>query len=213
MRLDKKPASRMASCLLSRKPLWLLSLVLAFQFSGCTTTRTEDDDTTNTFVRVTEMRAADDGQGDDLFSDVCILDTDTGICTVTNDNAQVLMSAQPKDLQSFDSRVQDIIFTRYRVTYIRSDGRNVPGVDVPHPFDGAANFRVPVDGTEVARVFMVVRPQAKLESPLLEMQGGGGSQVLSVLARIDFFGRDVAGRDLQVTGTLNITFADFAEEN
>lgn len=210
MRLNKEPASRRALCLLSRKPLWLLSLVLIVQFGGCQTS-TEDDDTTSTFVRVTEMRAADDSQGADLFSDVCILDTTTLVCTVTNDNAQVVMSAQPKDLTSFSSIVQDVIFTRYRVTYIRADGRNVPGVDVPHPFDGASNFRVPADGTDVARVFMVVRPQAKLESPLLEMQGGGGAQVLSVLARIDFFGRDVAGRNLQVTGTLNITFADFAD--
>ena len=211
MRLNKEPASRMASCLLSRKPRWLLSLALLFQFSGCTTTRTEDDDTTNTFVRVAELRAADDSQGDDLFSDVCVADVATPtICTVTNDNARVLLSAQPKDLTQFSTIVQDIIFTRYRVTYIRADGRNVPGVDVPHPFDGAANFRVSTDGVEVARVFMIVRPQAKLESPLREMQGGGGAQVLSVLATVDFFGRDVAGRELQATGTMNITFADFA---
>ena len=58
---------------------------------------------------------------------------------------------------------------------------------------------------------MIVRPQAKLESPLSDMVGLGGAQVLSVLARVDFFGRDVAGRALQVTGTMNITFADFAD--
>lgn len=212
LRQHKELASPMASCLLSRKPLWLLSLVLAFQFSGCATT-SENDDTTNTFVRVTELRAADDDQGDDLFSDVCVTDPMTPtVCTVTNDNARVLMSAQPKDLAQLASFVQDVIFTRYRVTYIRADGRNVPGVEVPHPFDGAANFRVPIDGTDVARVFMIVRPQAKLETPLREMRFGGGSQVLSVLARVDFFGTDVAGRAIQVTGTMNITFADFANE-
>lgn len=212
MRLKKELASRMVSCLLSRKPFWLLSLVLLFQFSGCATTRTEDDDTTNTFVRVTSMRAADAAQGDDLFSDVCILNSAAPPgCTVTNDNAEVLISAQPKDFQQLQSVVQDVIFDRYRVTYIRSDGRNVPGVDVPFPFDGAANFRVPVDGTEATRVFMIVRPQAKLETPLAEMQGLGGAQVLSVIANVDFFGRDVAGRALQVNGSMNITFADFAD--
>ena len=122
--------------------------------------------------------------------------------------AEQIKKAEPQ-LASF---VQDIIFTRYRVTYIRADGRNVPGVEVPHPFDGAANFRVPIDGTDVPRVFMIVRPQAKLETPLREMRFGGGSQVLSVLARVDFFGTDVAGRAIQVTGTMNITFADFANE-
>jgi hypothetical protein len=133
-------------------------------------------------------------------------------CTVTNDNAAVNMQAQPKDFSQPAGQVNDIVFTRYRVTYIRADGRNVPGVDVPYPFDGAANFRVDFDGSEVVRVFMIVRPQAKLESPLLEMQFGGGSQVISVLARVDFFGTDIAGRQIQVTGTINITFADFADE-
>ncbi len=214
MRLNEELASRMVSCLLSRKPFWLLSLALIVQFSGCTQTRTEDDDTTNTFVTIDSLHASDTSRGGDLFSDVCVADSMTPtICTFTNDNAIVQIRARPKDLNRISSAVQDIIFTRYRVTYIRTDGRNVPGVDVPYPFDGAATFRVPSDFTQTTREFMIVRLQAKLESPLLEMQGGGGSQVLSVLARVDFFGRDVAGRNLQVTGTLNITFADFAEDN
>ncbi len=99
MRLKKELASRMVSW----KPLWLLSLVLLFQFSGCTTTRTEDDDTTNTFVRITSMRAADTAQGDDLFSDVCLRDTTTLVCSVANDNAEVLLSAQPKDFAQLES--------------------------------------------------------------------------------------------------------------
>ena len=215
MRPTREMASRRVSCPASfqalGKPLWMLSLMLLVLFSGCTTTSTEDDDTTNTFVRVTDMRAAQTDQGDDLFSDVCDLDTTTLSCSVTNDNAEVVLSAQPKDFAQLESAVQDIIFYRYRVTYIRADGRNVPGVDVPYPFDGASNFRVPIDGTDITRVFMIVRPQAKLETPLKEMVGAGGSTALSVLARVDFYGRDVAGRDLMVSGTLNITFADFAD--
>ena len=104
--------------------------------------------------------------------------------------------------------MQDIVFSRYRVTYIRADGRNTPGVDVPYPFDGVANFRIPVGGTAI-RSFMVVRQSAKLESPLIELAGGGGSQVINTIARVDFFGTDLAGRQITVTGFLNITFGDF----
>lgn len=199
----------------SWKPVWTLSLILLAQVTGCTVqTATEDDDTTNTFVRVNSLVAAEADQGDELFSDVCLSDPDDPeVCTVTNDNAQVFMSAQAKDLTRLQSNVQDVVFNRYRVTYIRADGRNTPGVDVPHPFDGAATFRVPIDGTEASRVFMIVRPQAKLESPLREMVGGGGSQVLSVLAQVDFFGTDIAGRTIQVTASISITFADFADDN
>src|SRR5262245_30341838 len=32
----------------------------------------------------------------------------------------------------------DVTINRYRVEYVRADGRNVPGVDVPYSFDGAA---------------------------------------------------------------------------
>ena len=208
MRLAREMASR------NRKSLWVLSLLLLFQLNACKQTSTEDDDTTNTFVRVIDMssRAADGDTGDDLFSDVCIgSNDDPPTCTVVNDDGIVVLEGQPKDLSQLQSPVQDVIFYRYRVTYIRADGQNVPGVDVPYPFDGAANFRVPVDGTQVTREFMVVRQQAKLESPLSDLAFGGGQGVLSTIAQIEFFGRDVAGRELKVTGTLNITFADFGD--
>lgn len=210
MSLNKELASR----LVARIPRWILPVIAIAQLAACTATKTEDNDTTNTFIVINEMRATNADLGDDLFSDVCILNESVPPgCTVTNDNAEVLIQGQPKDLTQPASLVNDVVFTRYRVTYIRADGRNVPGVDVPFPFDGATNFRVSFDGIETARVFMIVRPQAKLESPLREMQFGGGAQVLSVLARVDFFGTDLAGRQIQVTGTLNITFADFADED
>lgn len=210
MRLNPKLASR----LFARKSLWAFPLMVLVQLTACSTTKTEDNNTTNTFVKINDLRAADTTLGDEIFSDVCVLDMSTPpVCTVTNDNAEVIMEAQQKDFTQPSGPINDVVFTRYRVTYIRADGRNVPGVDVPYPFDGAANFRVAFDGSESVRAFMVVRLQAKLESPLIEMRNGGGAQVLSVIARIDFFGTDIAGRQIQVTGTLNITFADFADDN
>ena len=216
MRLNKEPASRMASCLLSRQPLWLLSLVLIVQFSGCTTTSTEDDNTTNTFITVVSVNAVagdfTEGQESDfLNSDVCASDEDNPPCTVFNDNAIVTFEGRPKDLTSLSSPTNDVVFERYRVTYIRSDGQNVPGVDVPFPFDGVSSFRVTSDATEVERAFVVVRHQAKRETPLREISENSAG-ILSVLAQMDFFGRDGAGRNIQVTAFLNITFADFANE-
>ena len=206
---------RLTRQMTSWKSLSLLSLLLLLQLSGCTATRTEDDDTTNTFVTVVSM----DGQsatettledGSDIFSDVCITTTENPFtCIFINDNGVVVMAAQPKNVLAAASLVNDIVFTRYRVTFVRADGRNVPGVDVPYPFDGVANFRVPVDSTEVTRVFLLVRHQAKLESPLKELTLGGGSLVISTLARVDFFGQDLSARQVQVTGFVNVTFGDF----
>ena len=143
---------RLTRQMASWKSLSLLSLLLLLQLSGCTATSTEDNDSTNTFVTIVSM-ASDDG--DDLNSDVCTSD-DNGVCTVVNDNGVVTMIAQPKSLTDPFSLVNDIVFARYRVTYVRADGRNVPGVDVPFPFDGVANFWVPADPAQTTRTFVAL---------------------------------------------------------
>lgn len=178
-----------------------LTVVAGLIMSACAVTKTEDNDTTNSFITVSESSS-------EIFSDVCNGTAD-GLCTLVNDNADVSMVGQTKDFQQLQSTVQDVVFERYRVTYIRADGRNVPGVDVPFPFDGVANFRVPIDGNEITRSFMIVRQQAKAEAPLAQLQAGGGATIISVIAQVDFFGRDIAGRPLQVTAFYNISFADF----
>ena len=101
-------------------------------------------------------------------------------------------------------------FRTYRVTFIRTDGRNRPGEDVPFPFDGAANFTVAVGGGAATRSFVIVRDQAKLEAPLRNLAFNGGAVVLSVIAEVEFFGTDGAGREISAKSVLNIHFADFA---
>lgn len=199
-----------------REGVRILSLVSFLLVGGCTVTQTEDNDATNTFVSVVNVTAeAGDfttaEESDFLLSDVCAANDDNPPCSVFNDNAIVTFEARPKDIAVFSSQNNDIVFERYRVTYTRADGRNVPGVDVPYPFDGVSSFRVGVDGTEVAHAIIVVRHQAKLESPLRELSLAA-SGVLSVLARMDFYGRDGAGRELMVTAYLSVTFADFGND-
>lgn len=183
---------------------------------GCKTA-TEDDNASNVIVRVVDMSAEAGELGgpaeaaSDLFSDVCFSNDTVPPCAVFNDNGVVTMTAIVKDRTHLASQINDVVFERYRVTYERADGRNVPGIDVPYAFDGAANFTVPADGTEVQRGFVVVRHQAKRETPLREISLSP-TGILSVIARIDFYGRDIAGRAVTVTGYLNITFGDFANE-
>ncbi len=200
------------------RTLSVLAVVLSLTPGCITEPDTLTDDASNTIVQVVSMRAQSvDDQGlseigGDLFSDVCagvgFLQSE---CGVFNDNGVVVMTAFPKDRTQPSTEllgVNSVQFERYRVTYIRADGRNVAGVDVPYPFDGAANFLVPADGSDVERSFIVVRHQAKGESPLREI-GGNLAAILSVIAQIDFYGHDGAGRGVMATGYLNITFADF----
>ena len=148
-----------------------------------------------------------------LQSDVVtIVQTQTGpvetvfedVAGVTFRNTWFAFGITPTDLN-------DLIVTRYRVTYQRADGRNKPGVDVPFPFDGSLNIHVPVND-EGAGEFTLVRAQAKLEEPLFSLRNGGAEGELSVTAFIEFWAHDLIGRGVRTTATYPINFADWADQ-
>ena len=108
------------------------------------------------------------------------------------------------------STLNEVTITRYRVTYRRSDGRNTPGVDVPWGFDGAFTVTIPSGGS-ASTGFDLVRVQAKLESPLRNLVGGGAQNVISTIAEITFYGRDQAGNEVTATGSIGVNFSDFGD--
>jgi hypothetical protein len=130
------------------------------------------------------------------------------------DNGQVTMRIALKDPGSVTSPSQPsttnyITVTRYHVEFVRADGRNTPGVDVPYPFDGGVTLTV--DETGGTTVFTIVRVQAKAESPLQALAVNGGAQVISTIAHVTFYGTDQAGRAVSVTGTIGVNFANWAD--
>jgi hypothetical protein len=102
-----------------------------------------------------------------------------------------------------------ITVTRYHVDYIRSDGHNVQGVDVPYSFDGAAT--VTVTDTGGSTTLTLVRVQAKEEAPLRALINGGGLGTISTIARVTFYGADQAGRIVTVTGQIGVNFSDWGD--
>lgn len=102
-----------------------------------------------------------------------------------------------------------VTVSRYRVSYRRADGRNTPGVDVPYGFDGGATVTVGDQSTELS--FVLVRVQAKEEAPLKNLRQGGGAAAISTIADVTFYGRDQAGNDVSVTGSISVNFADWAD--
>jgi hypothetical protein len=107
--------------------------------------------------------------------------------------------------------INDVTLTRYRVVFLRSDGRNTPGVDVPHSFDGAVTVTLCGCGGTATVGFDVVRWQHKMEPPLRNLIGGGAANFISTIAEITFFGRDQAGNEVSVTGSISVHFGDFAD--
>jgi hypothetical protein len=106
----------------------------------------------------------------------------------------------------------NIIVQRYEVQYYRSDGRGVEGVDVPFAITGNVTAEV-ATGTPATIHIEVVRRQAKLEPPLLQLaSGSGGSPLFTAFAKITLHGVTAIGQAVTATGTLQIDFADFGDK-
>lgn len=156
--------------------------------------------------------AASAGEATD-FTATLLSDVQTG-GGVFNDNGRAnfrITLKNPGTLGSplAPSSLNDVTITRYRVRYLRSDGRNTEGVDVPYGFDGGVTSTITSAGGQV--VFLLVRHTAKREAPLRNMWNGGGLRLLTTIAEVTFFGRDQAGNEVTAVGNITITFGDFAD--
>jgi hypothetical protein len=159
---------------------------------------------------------ADVNGGASLQSDVR-----KGTSTVVDDGTTVTVANRPKNPNpvSLPQVAMAIIVERYEVSYYRSDGRGVEGVDVPYTISG--NITVPVDvnssGTTVNIPIVAVRAQAKLEPPLIDLWGtssgtlGGTALIVSMFAKITLHGHTIAGQAVDASGSLQINFADFPD--
>jgi hypothetical protein len=132
--------------------------------------------------------------------------------TVFGDIGQAVMHIVMKDAGSASpttaSAINDITLFRYRVEYVRADGHNTPGVDIPYPFDGVITATVSSAQTTIG--FDLVRTQAKLEVPLILLQANS-APIVTQLAKVTFYGRDQAGNEVTVTGNIQINFGNFGD--
>lgn len=110
------------------------------------------------------------------------------------------------------STINEITVTRYRVEFRRADGRNTPGVDVPYGFDGALTATI-AGATPTTVTFQIVNHSMKLEPPLRNLVNGGGQGFIHTIATVTFYGRDQAGNEVSVSGTIGVNFGDFADPN
>ncbi len=155
-----------------------------------------------------------------LLSDVqTLVDQQIGgqtvrVPTIFNDIAQVSMRLIAKDAGSGAVNLAPtpwnaVTINRFHIAYIRADGRNTPGVDVPFPIDGAVTATL--GPTPVTVPFEIVRHQAKLELPLRSLAGFGGRLFITTIAEVTFYGVDTLGNAIQVKGTMNVSFSDYGD--
>jgi hypothetical protein len=145
-------------------------------------------------------------QSSSLFSDVITVVDD--VPTVFADRGVVTLRLIMKDVLAAPSPVNSVTVTRYQVVFRRADGRNTPGVDVPHSFSSGMTITVPAGGAASAS-FELVRHIAKAEAPLRPLITS--AVVISTIAEVTFFGRDQAGNELSTVGLIGVDFGNFGD--
>jgi hypothetical protein len=133
--------------------------------------------------------------------------------TVFADEGQVVLSIALKDVATVTvpaapTTNNQVTITRYHVAYVRADGRNTEGVDVPYAFDGAVTGTVAA-GANLTLSFELVRNIAKQEAPLLQLENS--ATILTCIANVTFYGTDQVGNDINVTGSMTIEFGNFGD--
>jgi hypothetical protein len=187
------------------------SIVFAVAVASCGTQTREG--TSSSYLIISTMEAASGADpttfGSGLASDV--ITVKNNVATIFSDPARVTFKLGLKDPGPSSSPVTPtqnnwITLTQYHVQYVRSDGHNTEGVDVPYSFDGGMAATVSGDTTVG---FTLVRNQAKAEAPLGAL--ASNPIVLSTIARVTFYGHDQTGREISATGNIDVTFANFGD--
>jgi hypothetical protein len=133
---------------------------------------------------------------------------------VEADNANVAIAVRFKN-QATNVTItvpNHVLVERYEVNYVRSDGRGVEGLDVPFRISGNLTWEEDVKTSGTSSYSLeVVRAQAKLEPPLMNLRNGGGALIITAFAQIRLYGRTVSGEPVEASASLQIDFADWAD--
>jgi hypothetical protein len=167
---------------------------LALAMAGCSAAYVEDSQAT-VLLLVSSINA-----GATVASDVR---GEGGV--ITNCPVDAKMVVVAKNPNNPGSPVENVILQRYDVSFQRSDGRGVEGVDVPYRFSGGITETVAVGG-EATVTIDLVRQQAKLEPPLSNITG---LQIVEMTATVTFYGATVSRKTVSASGSAGIRFADF----
>ncbi len=187
----------------------LLLIIAVLALASCMAK--EEDSTSASFLVIKSLTGKDLTGNEDsttVFSDVITNGS------IFNDNAVALVSAltyNPSD--DYDiTYYMNVIVDQIDVEFMRTDGRNVQGVDVPYSFTQPVNMIVP-QGEDVDIPFVLIRHVAKLEAPLFALREvPNQGKVLQLVAKVTLHGKDLSGhRVAPVSGYLSVWCGNFAD--
>jgi hypothetical protein len=210
------------------KSLQLLGIVgVAASMTGCVPDWARENET-GIIMEIANIVTFAGGEGTGTEGSILMSDVVTD-GSAFNDDAVVSVNIYRKNpTVTATSALEHVRLESYQVRYFRTDGHSVEGVDVPHRITGAINsirLHTPTETGEIEAdaVITVVRHQAKLEPPLLNLRGGTFSNagnflipnqgIITTVAEVTVFARQVTtGEPLSASGRFQVTFADFGDE-
>ncbi|MCU0236568.1 MAG: hypothetical protein MUC72_05720 [Acidobacteria bacterium] len=191
-----------------------LLIIAALALVSCVA---KENDTTSASFLVINALTGNDLEGNagstTVFSDVSIAGSivnDNGVATVTTLTYNPLEDSEEHDITFY----MNVIVDQVDVEFMRTDGRNVEGVDVPYRFTQPMNMLVPVD--EITEIpFVLIRHVAKLEAPLFALREiTSQGVILQLVAKITLHGKDLGGhRVAPVSGYVSVWCGNFADED
>ena len=212
------------------KSLMVLGVgALAISMAGCVPDWAKENET-GLIMEIAEIATFAGGQSGGEAGSILLSDVSFDDGGVINDDALVTVNLYRKNpTVSSTSPLEHVRLESYQVRYFRTDGHSIEGVDVPHRITGplsSLRIHTPTDTgeVEIEAPITIVRHQAKLEAPLINIAGGRralttrtrlhpGQAFITTVAEITIYARQVTTREpLSATGTVQVTFADFADE-
>lgn len=183
---------------------------------GCTADGDIDNADNNVILNIEQLLLTSDPFGDVLTSGGTILDD-----TVQVDFSAVLKAPITTDPSVVQPDLQSIALERYEVTFTRTDGGTVVPPGFTRGISGLVRLTEP-QAEEVVLLSLpniVIVPSTTKAQPPISFLISPGSEPstnftnIQVNARIQFFGRTLAGNPVTVVGNVGINFANYGDEN
>ncbi len=124
---------------------------------------------------------------------------------IVNCVTSITIANVPKNPTGPTAPSDNVVLQRYDVSFVRSDGRAIEGVDVPYRFSEPMTAMIPAGG-DLSLNIDLVRHQAKLEPPLSNITG---LDIVEMTANVTVFGETISRQTVSGSGAAAIRFADF----
>jgi hypothetical protein len=182
---------------------------------GCSAEGTVDNGANNVILIVELVQLESDPFGDVLTSGGTILDD-----VALFDMAAVLKAPISTSPNTLRPDLQNVALERYEVTFTRTDGGTLLPPGFTRGISGLVRLSEP--GSEAALVtplsIIVVPSTIKAQPPISFLISPGSEEGtnfinIQVNARIQFFGRTLAGDEVTVVANIGINFANYGDDN